>query len=120
MDQRSWNSSSNHFISWWRVSDLQPLKETLAHARIVLLGEQSHGGGTTYEAKVRLIKFLHQEMGFEVMAFESGLYDCAKIKQQIDAGKPMGQAVLNSMFYMYATSNEVQPLFHYMDSLKNI
>lgn len=100
-------------------SDLQPLKETLANVRIVLLGEQSHGGGTTYEAKVRLIKFLHQEMGFDIMAFESGMYDCAKIRQEMDLGKPMDQAVLNSMFYMYATSTEVKPLFHYMDSVKN-
>jgi erythromycin esterase-like protein len=27
-------------------------------------------------AKVRLIKYLHQEMGFDVIAFESGLYEC--------------------------------------------
>ena len=74
-------------------SDLESLKKIIGDTRVVLLGEQSHGGGTTYEAKVRLIKFLHQEMGFEVMAFESGMFDCAKIGQEIDAGKPMDQAV---------------------------
>lgn len=96
-------------------SDLMPLKKVIGDSRIVLLGEQSHGGGTTYSAKVRLIKFLHQEMGFEVMAFESGMYDCAEINKNMLAGNPMEEEVLGSMFYMYATSTEVKPLFDYMD-----
>lgn len=96
-------------------TDLAPLKEIIGDARVVLLGEQTHGGATTFEAKVRLVKFLHKEMGFGVMAFESGMYDCAKIWQQMQLGKPMEQEVLNSMFYMYATSTEVKPLFPYMD-----
>ncbi|SNY99442.1 erythromycin esterase family protein [Flagellimonas pacifica] len=96
-------------------SDLMALKNIIGDTRIVLLGEQSHGGGSTYSAKVRLIKFLHQEMGFEVMAFESGMYDCAKIWQNMVDGKKMKDEVLNSMFYMYATSTEVKPLFNYMD-----
>ncbi|WP_237561707.1 erythromycin esterase family protein [Flagellimonas algicola] len=96
-------------------SDLTPLKKVIGDSRIVLLGEQSHGGGSTYSAKVRLIKFLHQEMGFEVMAFESGMYDCAEISRNMLAGNPMEDEVLGSMFYMYATSTEVKPLFGYMD-----
>jgi len=96
-------------------SDLMALKEIIGDSRVVLLGEQSHGGGSTYSAKVRLIKFLHQEMDFEVMAFESGMYDCAKIWQHMQAGQKMKDEVINSMFYMYATSTEVKPLFNYMD-----
>ena len=96
--------------------DLSPLKEIIGDARVVLLGEQTHGGATTFEAKVRLAKFLHKEMGFAVMAFESGMYDCAKIWQQMQLGKPMEEEVLKSMFYMYATSTEVKPLFQYMDA----
>ncbi|UII80079.1 erythromycin esterase family protein [Flagellimonas sp. CMM7] len=96
-------------------SDLKALKDIIGNARIVLLGEQSHGGGSTYSAKVRLIKFLNQEMGFEVMAFESGMYDCAEIGMNISTGKKMEDEVLGSMFYMYATSTEVKPLFRYMD-----
>lgn len=106
------NSISTYDLDF---SDLVALKEVLGDARIVLLGEQSHGDGSTYSAKVRMIKFLHQEMGFEVMAFESGMYDCAKIWQNMQAGQKMKDEVINSMFYMYATSTEVKPLFNYMD-----
>jgi len=45
-------------------SDLSRLKVAIGDARIVMLGEQSHADGATFKAKVRLIKFLHQEMGY--------------------------------------------------------
>ena len=51
-------------------SDLEPLREVLAGVRVVLLGEQSHGDGTVFLAKTRLIEFLQREMGFDVLAFE--------------------------------------------------
>lgn len=37
----------------------------------MLLGEASHGVAESNWAKVRLIKFLHQQLGFDVVAFES-------------------------------------------------
>ena len=40
------------------------------------LGESGHGVAEFNHAKVRLIKFLHQQMGFDVIAFESGLFEC--------------------------------------------
>jgi erythromycin esterase len=59
-------------------ADLEPLRQMIGGRRIVMLGECSHGDGATFAAKVRLIKFLHQRMGFDVFAFESGLYDTHK------------------------------------------
>ena len=40
------------------------------------LGESGHGVREFNLAKVRLIRFLHEEMGFDVLAFESGLFEC--------------------------------------------
>lgn len=97
-------------------SDLLVLKDVIGNSRVVLLGEQSHGGGSTYLAKVRLVKFLHKEMGFDVLAIESGMFDCAKIWQQMNLGNNMEDEVTNSMFYMYAKSKEVKPLFRYIDA----
>src|SRR5262245_18307844 len=44
-------------------SDLEPIRLTIADARIVQLSEQSHGDGATYHARTRLVKFLHQKCG---------------------------------------------------------
>lgn len=56
-------------------SDLQFLKEELKGKRIVQLGESSHGIGDYYALKSRLVKFLHKEMGFTVLALEGGFGD---------------------------------------------
>ena len=95
-------------------SDLNGLKAAIGGARIVLLGEQTHGEGSTFGAKTRLIKFLHEKMGFDVLAFESGFYDCARIWENVEQGGTLSQEVIGSLFYMYATSVQMQPLFDYI------
>lgn len=55
-------------------SDLEPLRDRLAGVRVLVLGEPSHGDGAAFEARARLIRFLHQELGFNTLAFESGLF----------------------------------------------
>jgi erythromycin esterase-like protein len=41
-------------------SDLMPLKHDIGDRRIVVLGEPTHGDGTAFQAKSRLVKFLHE------------------------------------------------------------
>lgn len=53
--------------------DLEMLKPLLQDKRFVFLGESSHGVAEFNLAKTRLIQFLHQELGYNVLAFESGL-----------------------------------------------
>ncbi len=100
-----------------QFSDLQPLKEVFGDAQIILLGEISHGDGNTFLAKTRLIKFLHQEMGFDVLAFESGLYDCAKAWDLILSGERVKTAVQKAIFSIWGISEQVQPLLAYIGEM---
>ena len=56
-------------------SDLMFLKSLLEGKRLVQLGENSHGVSEFNKAKVRLIKFLHEIMEYDVIAFESSIFD---------------------------------------------
>jgi erythromycin esterase len=60
------------------------LKKAIGNRRIVALGESTHGSGTYYHLKSELVKYLNQEMGFEVLAMESGLGDTYLAYANID------------------------------------
>jgi erythromycin esterase len=96
-------------------SDLEPIRKALGDARIVFLSEELHGVGATFHARTRLIKFLHQKCGFDVLAFESGLYDCRKVWQLLREGKmPAREAISQGVFDIWASTEELQPMFQYL------
>ena len=97
-------------------SDLEPLASLIGDARVVMLGEQSHGDGTTFVAKTRLIAFLHQRMGFDVLAFESGIYDMRHAWDLIRSSTPAHQAMRQGVFDIWMGSAEMRPLSDYIDA----
>src|SRR5690606_8022630 len=52
--------------------------DALSKASVIGLGEGTHSMGTIFTAKVKFIKFLHEQMGYHTIAFESGIYDVYK------------------------------------------
>src|SRR5258707_321593 len=82
-------------------TDLAPLRTTLKGVRVVLLGEQDHGDGTTLAGKIRLIRFLHEQMGFDVLAFESGFYDCPKVWELLTKGEEARKAIPRGVFTVW-------------------
>jgi erythromycin esterase-like protein len=98
--------------------DLQSLKKAIGEAEIVFLGEHSHGEGNEFEAKARLVRFLHEEMDFDIIAFESGFYDLWQANKKIKEGIPVSEAINNSVFNIWTQSQEFQPLVRYLSEHK--
>lgn len=98
-------------------SDLRSLVPYLSDKRIVQLGESGHGVAEFNQVKVRLIKFLHEEMGFNVIAFESGLFDCYYANDNVSSFTPVDM-MTNSIFGVWHTW-EVVPLFEYLKQVSN-
>ncbi|MGD9689765.1 MAG: erythromycin esterase family protein [Phycisphaerales bacterium] len=98
-------------------SDLEPLRAMIGSARVVGLGEQSHGDGATFKAKCRLVRFLHQQMGFDVLAWESGLFDCRRVDELFAAGvAPADAATIaeqHGVFGIWAQSAQAKPVLEY-------
>jgi erythromycin esterase len=92
--------------------DLQFLKPLLAGRRVVQLGESGHGVRQFNQAKVRLIRFLHEEMDYDVIAFESSLHDCWQVNRTIASRSAM-QEMQDCLFQVWHTE-EVRPLVSYI------
>ncbi|MEO1530398.1 MAG: erythromycin esterase family protein [Planctomycetota bacterium] len=58
-------------------ADLSALKTVLKDVDVVALGENTHGLGEVFRAKAQLVEFLHRELGFDLVLFESGFGDAA-------------------------------------------
>lgn len=97
-----------------KFEDLEMLKPLLHDKRIVFLGESSHGVAQFNLAKTRLIQFLHQEMGYNVLAFESGMGNVMNAQGQIDKQAAL-QTMKDAIFGVWWTK-ETLPLFDYAKS----
>lgn len=99
-------------------ADLKPLKTAIRDARVVVLGEESHGDGAAFLAKVRLVKFLHQTMGFDVLAWEAGLFNCQDMDAAVrDPLVPLKDAIGRGMYPIWGSSAQVRPVFEYARSI---
>lgn len=97
--------------------DLTALRESLKGVEIVALGEQSHGLGEVFNAKTELVKFLHKELGFDLVLFESGYGDGALAWERLDSLSPI--AFTNSFSSNhYYNSEEILTLVTYVKSQK--
>lgn len=62
------------------LSDLKPLRNILNKKRIVLLGEFTHGSREINLLKNRVIAYLHEKMGFNVLLLESGMGEAYQLQ----------------------------------------
>lgn len=99
-------------------SDLKAFAQAVGDARVIALGEQTHGGREEFLLKTRLLKYLHEKLGFEVLLIESGFYDVGQLAARMDAGAKLDDIASGNLFFMYANSDEGRGLLRYLDQQK--
>ena len=98
--------------------DFSFLKEELKDVQVVMLGEISHFDGNVFETKTEIVKYLVENMGFNVIAFESGIYDLWKAQKDIDKGENCKQAFRNSLFSIWGKRKEFQNFVTFFENNK--
>ncbi|WP_340007677.1 erythromycin esterase family protein [Paenibacillus sp. FSL K6-0276] len=92
--------------------DLAFLKPILKDKTVVSLGENFHRVAEYSSMKTRLIKYLHEELDFDVIAFESGLGDSFMTYE--NAGTWTSQQMMERSIFPIWHSKETLNLFDYI------
>ena len=95
-------------------ADLQPLKNIIGNARIVGLGEATHGTSEIWRMKTRLFSFLVREMGFNILAMEAQMPEAARLNAYIQTGIGDPRELLKGMNYFNWNMQEILDMIEWM------
>ncbi|MCH8148382.1 MAG: erythromycin esterase family protein [Planctomycetes bacterium] len=96
------------------LEDLKPLKELIGDARIVALGEGTHGTREFFQMKHRLVKFLASEMGFTIFSIEASMPEAYRLNDFVLEGKGDPKELIGGMYFWTWNTQEVLDMVLWM------
>ena len=97
-------------------ADLQPLKQIIGPARIVALGEATHGTREFFQLKHRLLEFLVTEMGFNLFAIEATMPESFDLNDYVLTGRGDPEKALAGVYFWTWDTEEVRTMIEWMRS----
>jgi erythromycin esterase len=95
-------------------ADLQPLRKIVGDARVVALGEGTHGTREFFQLKHRLLEFLVSEMDFNIFAIEASLPEALEVNRYVLSGEGDPARLLAGMHFWTWDTEEVLALIRWM------
>lgn len=94
--------------------DLSFLKEMVGDAKIVSLGEGTHGTHEFFTMKHRIIKYLVEKMGFTVFAIEANMPESRNVNNYVLNGIGNPKDVLAGLYFWTWNTQEVLDMIKWM------
>src|SRR5687768_8995436 len=95
-------------------ADLQKLKAAIGGARIVSLGEATHGTREIFQMKHRLTEFLASQLGFTIFSIEANMPEAYRLNDYVLHGKGDPKALLKGMYFWTWNTEEVLAMIEWM------
>lgn len=102
------------------IDDLAFLKDIVGDARIVALGEGTHGTREFFQMKHRITQYLAEEMGFTIFAIEASTPESAKVSDYTvrNIGDSPNDYIRGMYFWTWST-DEVADMARWMRTFNN-
>jgi erythromycin esterase-like protein len=95
-------------------ADLEPLRAMIGDARVVGLGEGTHGTREFFQAKHRLLEFLASEMGFSIFSIEANMPEAYALNDYVQGGQGDVNALIGGMYFWTWNTEEVRDMVEWM------
>ena len=94
--------------------DMRPLRALIGDARIVSLGEATHGSREFFQLKHRMLEFMASEMGFSIFSIEANLPEAYRLNDYVLEGKGDAAQLLRGMYFWTWDTEEVLSMIQWM------
>lgn len=95
-------------------ADLGAVDAIVGDARLVGLGEATHGTREFFQIKHRLIEYLVVKKGFRAVAFEAGRAEARRVNEYVLGGRGTAAAALRGLRYWTWDTEEITSLVEWM------
>lgn len=96
------------------LDDMQPLNQRIGDARIVAMGECTHGSAEVFQMKHRMLEYLVKEKGFTIFAIEANMPEAYELNQYILEGKGDVKLLMGGMYFWTWNTEEVKDMIEWM------
>ncbi len=94
--------------------DLKPLNGLVGDARIVSLGECTHGSSEIFSMKHRMLEYLVKEKGFTIFSIEANMPESYALNEYIIDGKGDPKKLMAGMYFWTWNTQEVLDMIEWM------
>jgi erythromycin esterase-like protein len=94
--------------------DLKPLKDLIGDARIVSLGESTHGSREIFQMKHRLLEYLASELGFTIFSIEANMPESYRLNDYVLRGVGDADKLIAGMYFWTWNTLEVKDMVEWM------
>ena len=94
--------------------DLEFLRDLVGDARVVALGENTHGARDFFEMKARILRFLVEEMGFDTFAIEATWPESLRLDRYVRTGEGDPAMLLAGLYFWTWNTESVLEMIEWM------
>ena len=94
--------------------DLEFLRDLVGDARVVALGENTHGARDFFEMKARILRFLVEEMGFDTFAIEATWPEGLRLDRYVRTGEGDPARLLAGLYFWTWNTEAVLEMIEWM------
>ncbi len=115
---RAWLDANVHPFDGAHLSlphtDIEFLRDLVGDARVVALGEATHGTRDFFEMKARILRFLVEEMGFNTFAIEASWPEAMRLDRYVRTGDGDSAVLLSGLYFWTWRTESVLEMIEWM------